>query len=224
MIPLRDENPTRRTPFITVALISANVVVFGYQFLLAPPELQRFVTAYGAVPALLTRDLFSLPGLPVHWPALVSSMFLHGGIMHLLGNMLYLWIFGNNVEDYLGHGKFLLFYVLCGLAAALTHTIANVTSTVPMIGASGAISGILGAYMILYPRARVAVLIWLFIVVRVIYVPAFLVLGLWFVMQIPGALGDADGIAWFAHIGGFVFGLLMIRLLGWRRPVQPYYP
>lgn len=223
MIPIRDENPTRRTPFITVGLIAANAVVFAYQFLLPPSELQQFVLAYGAVPALLAHDFLALPGFPVHWLALFSSMFLHGGVMHLLGNMLYLWIFGNNVEDYLGHGKFLLFYLLCGLTAALAHAVTDLTSAIPMIGASGAISGLLGAYLILYPRARVVVLIWFFFFIRFVRVPAFLVLGLWFVMQIPGALGNADGIAWFAHIGGFVFGLLLVRLMGRRRPVQPYY-
>ncbi|MBU0507524.1 rhomboid family intramembrane serine protease [bacterium] len=223
MIPIRDENPTRRFPFVTVAFIAANVVVFVYQMTLPPAALQKFVYTFGAIPILLTRDLLQLPQVPAHWTGLFSSMFVHGGIMHLAGNMLYLWIFGNNVEDYLGRLKFILFYVVCGLAAALAHTFSDVTSAIPMIGASGAISGVLGAYLILYPRARVVVLIWFFFFIRFVRVPAFLVLGLWFVMQIPGALGDESGIAWFAHIGGFVFGFLVIRLLGRGRPRQPRY-
>jgi membrane associated rhomboid family serine protease len=222
MIPLRDENPTRRPAIITVALIVANCAVFLFQ-VTRPLEVQQWITYnFGAIPLLLVRDVFLLPQPPGHWLTLFSSMFLHGGFFHLAGNMLYLWIFGNNVEDHLGHLKFLVFYLLCGVAAALTHTLAESQSTVPMIGASGAISGILGAYLVLYPRARVVTMIWFFFFLRFVRVPAFIVLGLWFLMQLPGALGGSGGIAWFAHIGGFVFGLLIIRLLGGQRPHPPH--
>jgi membrane associated rhomboid family serine protease len=222
MIPLRDENPTRRPAVVTVALIVANCTVFLFQ-VTRPPDAQQWIAYnFGAIPLLLVRDAFLLPQPPGHWLTLFSSMFLHGGLFHLAGNMLYLWIFGNNVEDHLGHVKFLMFYLLCGVAAALTHTLAEIQSTVPMIGASGAISGILGAYLLLYPRARVVTMIWFFFFLRFIRVPAFIVLGLWFLMQLPGALGGRDGIAWFAHIGGFVFGLLIVLLFGGRRPRQPH--
>ncbi|MFZ5434588.1 MAG: rhomboid family intramembrane serine protease [Calditrichota bacterium] len=222
MIPLRDENPTSTTPFVTVALIAINVLVFAYQLTLTTAESQRFVYTFGAVPLWLSQDMSGLPALPVHWLSLFSAMFVHGGFMHLAGNMLYLWIFGNNIEDHLGHFRFILFYAAAGLAAALAHVLSDVVSPVPMIGASGAISGVLGAYFVLYPRARVVVLIWLFFFIRFIHVPAFLVLGLWFIMQLPGAFNQSGGIAWFAHIGGFVFGLLVIRGFRWRRPQRPF--
>jgi membrane associated rhomboid family serine protease len=218
MIPIRDENPTRRVPVVTITLIAMNALVFLYQ-VVQPPEAQReFVLAFGAVPLLLTRDFHLLPQFPAHWLSLISSMFLHGGFLHLGGNMLYLWIFGNNVEDHLGRVRFVLFYVLCGIAAALAHTLGNIASPVPMIGASGAISGLLGAYLLLYPRANVVVLIWFFFFLRFVRIPAFIVLGVWFLMQLPGALGESGGIAFLAHIGGFVFGLLTVKLLGRYHP------
>jgi membrane associated rhomboid family serine protease len=220
MIPLRDENPTRRKAVVTVAIIIINCAVFLYQVTRRGDMQQWIIYRFGAIPLLLVRDAFLLPQPPGHWLTLFSSTFLHGGFLHLAGNMLYLWIFGNNVEDYLGHVKFLFFYLLCGVAAAFTHTLAESTSTVPMIGASGAISGILGAYLILYPRARVVTMIWFFFFLRFVRLPAFVVLGLWFLMQLPGALGGSGGIAWFAHIGGFVFGLLTVLLFG-GRPRRP---
>jgi membrane associated rhomboid family serine protease len=222
MIPIRDENPTQRPAIVTVAIIVANCAVFLFQ-ITRPADVQQWIVFhFGAIPLLLVRDALLLPLWPSHWGTIFSSMFLHGGFLHIGGNMLYLWIFGNNVEDYLGHVKYLLFYLLCGAAAALTHTLAESSSTVPMIGASGAISGILGAYLLLYPRARVVTMIWFFFFLRFVRVPAYVVLGLWFLMQLPGALGGSGGIAWFAHIGGFIFGLLTVRLLGGRRRPQPH--
>jgi membrane associated rhomboid family serine protease len=223
LIPIRDENPTRRRPVVTVALILINVVVFIYQITQSPEVQQRIVFTYGAIPLFLTRDFLLLPQFPARWITLITSMFLHGGFLHLGGNMLYLWIFGNNVEDYLGHVKFVVFYVICGAVAALTHTAAELNSSVPMIGASGAISGILGAYLILYPRARVVVMLWFLIFVRFVRVPAFAVLGIWFLMQVTSVFGGEDGIAWYAHIGGFIFGLLTVRMLGGQPPRQPYF-
>lgn len=223
MIPIRDENPTRRVPVVTIALIGINALVFLYQ-VVQPPEAQReFVLAFGAIPLLLIRDFHLLPQFPTHGLSLITSMFLHGGFLHLGGNMLYLWIFGNNVEDYLGRPRFVLFYLLCGMAAALTHTLTNMASPVPMIGASGAISGLLGAYLLLYPRANVVVMIWFFFFLRFVRIPAFIVLGLWFLMQLPGALGESGGIAFFAHIGGFVFGLLFVKLMGRYHPPRSLF-
>ena len=177
-----------------------------------------FVYQFGAIPAVvfgqaqLPAELTALPAMGT----LVSSMFLHGGWMHLIGNMLYLWIFGNNIEDVMGHTKFIIFYAACGILAALSHAVIDPNSTVPMVGASGAISGILGAYLLLYPRARVMVLIPLGFFMHTIYVPAGVVLGLWFVMQILSggmSLGhEGGGVAFFAHIGGFVAGILLIGL------------
>jgi membrane associated rhomboid family serine protease len=224
MIPIRDENPTRRPAVVTVLLIAVNVVVFLYE-LFQPESFQRqIVFSYGAVPALLTHDFLLLPALPAHWLTVFTSMFLHGGLGHLGGNMLYLWIFGNNIEEYLGHFRFLLFYLLCGVAAVFVQTITGPDSTVPMIGASGAISGVLGAYLLLYPRAKVVVLVFIIFFIRFIRISAAIVLVLWFVMQISGILGADNGIAFFAHIGGFIAGLILIFPAGgFRPPRRPYF-
>jgi membrane associated rhomboid family serine protease len=227
MIPLRDELPTLRKPFVTVGLIILNCAVFLWQILQPEDVQQKIVFAFGAIPLYLTRDFHLLPQFPDYWPTVLSSMFLHGGILHLGGNMLYLWIFGNNVEDALGHVKFILFYLLSGFVAAAAHVMAQVNSPIPMIGASGAISGVLGAYLLLYPRARVVVMFWFFFFIRLVRVPAFIVLGLWFVMQLTGILGNpggtGGGVALFAHVGGFVFGLLTIYLFRPRPPYRPYF-
>ncbi len=210
MIPIRDDNPTSTAPIVTVGLIIGNVVVFVLQFM-QPPELQvQTVYTWGAIPLRLFTG-----GNPLDWVTLITSMFMHGGLLHLGGNMLYLWIFGNNIEDRLGHVKFFFFYILCGLVAALGHALLNRASDIPMVGASGAISGVLGAYILLFPRAHVMVLIIFFFILRFIAVPAFVVLGLWFVMQLSGILGgtsEGGGVAYMAHIGGFVFGLAAIYL------------
>ncbi|RMH35964.1 MAG: rhomboid family intramembrane serine protease [Nitrospirae bacterium] len=218
MIPLHDDNPTETTPVVTVALIIACVLVFLYEVSLPPSLAERFIYQYGAIPAVifgyadLPSDMVALPPMAT----LLSSMFLHGGWMHLIGNMLYLWIFGNNIEDVMGHVKFIIFYCVCGVLAALSHALIDPESQVPMVGASGAISGILGAYLLLYPRAHVLVLIPLGIFTRLMYVPAGLVLGLWFVMQLLSggmSLGhEGGGVAFFAHIGGFIAGMLLVGL------------
>lgn len=216
MIPLRDDNPTEIKPVVTIAFLVACVIVFLNQVTLGQQSGQAFVYQYGAIPAVV----FGYAELPVELAAvspygsLVTSMFLHGGWMHLIGNMLYLWIFGNNIEDVMGHGKFIVFYFLCGVIAALSHAAIDPASTIPMVGASGAISGILGAYLLLYPRAQVLVLIPLGFFSQMLYVPASIVLGLWFVMQILSggmSLGtEGGGVAFFAHIGGFLAGVLLI--------------
>lgn len=221
MIPLRDDNPTTLTPVVTVSLIVLNCVVFLYQVSLGPAE-ERFVLDYAAIPAdlLHARSLVGerhmIPEVTV-----LTSMFLHGGVLHLGGNMLYLWIFGNNIEDVMGHGRFIVFYLLAGLAAAFAHAVTAPTSTVPMIGASGAISGVLGAYLLLFPKAHVQVLILLGLFTRIVYVPAVWVLGFWIVVQVLNGVfsvgGPGGGVAWFAHIGGFVAGLALIKVF--QRPV-----
>ena len=217
-IPLRDENPTRHLPVLTVILIAANVVVFVYQ-VLSPATLPYFVLRMGTIPYEITH-FTSYDGYPVDrispLLALFASMFLHGSLLHLLGNMLYLWIFGNNVEDFLGPARFLFFYLVSGLAAAATHIVFNPNSTVPMIGASGAIAGVLGAYFVLYPGARVQTVVFLW----VITVPAAIILGLWFLGQILN-VGIGGGVAWFAHIGGFLAGLILVRYVAKRRPSRP---
>jgi membrane associated rhomboid family serine protease len=222
MIPLHDDNPTERTPFVTIAFIAACVLVFLYQASLPPDLGENFVYQYGAIPAVVFGQAQLPPFVTAAPPlaTLVTSMFLHGGWMHLIGNMLYLWIFGNNVEDVMGHVRFVYFYVLCGILAALSHALIDPSSTIPMVGASGAISGILGAYLLLFPRAQVLVLIPLGIFTRIMYVPAGFVLGMWFVLQLlSGGLSlgrQGGGVAFFAHVGGFVAGLALIGLF--KRP------
>jgi membrane associated rhomboid family serine protease len=228
MFPLKDHNPTRRAPIVTWMLVAANVVVFGYEITLGP-ALSRFVAAYGAIPYEITHfaDLVGAyrgsfehaPGPRLIPVTLLTSMFMHGGVMHIFGNMLYLWIFGNNVEDLLGRVRFLFFYLACGVIAGLAHILVNPNSTVPTVGASGAVAGVLGAYMVVYPRARVLTLVFLGIFIRLLEVPAAILLLFWFVMQwLQGfiSLGVREmtgGVAWFAHIGGFVAGALGVRVL-----------
>lgn len=226
MIPIRDENPTRSTPFVTIGLIAANVLVFALQMLQPLESQQDFVFAWGAIPRDITLGWDLLPAIPIAWVTLFTSMFMHGGLMHLGGNMLYLWIFGNNIEDRLGHVWFLFFYVIGGLVAAMSHVLFDPSSEIPMVGASGAISAVLGAYMLAYPKARVVVLLWIVFLVRFIRVPAILMLGVWFVMQLSGFFNDMSreggGVAWLAHIGGFVAGIVLAFLSG-IRPARPAY-
>jgi membrane associated rhomboid family serine protease len=210
-IPLRDDNPTSRVPVVTIALIAANTIVFLVQAA-APHGLEMAALRFGAVPFAIThfRDAAALASVPPLL-TLLTSMFVHGSVLHLLGNMLYLWIFGNNIEDRLGHVRFILFYLACGIVAALTHIAFQPASRMPMIGASGAIAGVLGAYLLLYPRARVKTFIFLIFYIDVVSIPAGIVLGLWFVLQLLN-VGLGGGVAWFAHIGGFLAGLLFVRL------------
>jgi membrane associated rhomboid family serine protease len=213
MIPLRDDNPVRTTPVLTVALIAACVIVWFWQASLPSRTAEAAVYLLGFIPAVF----FGREELPVTWvpPAatLLTSMFLHGSFMHLAGNMLYLWIFGDNIEDRLGRGRFIAFYLICGAVAAFSQALPAVGSTVPMIGASGAISGVLGAYIVLYPRANVVVALppLVFYTFRV---PALVVLGMWFLGQLLSTLAAAPGeggVAFRAHVGGFVAGLVLIR-------------
>jgi membrane associated rhomboid family serine protease len=225
VIPLHDDNPTEGTPFITILFIAVCVLVFFYQASLPREPGEVFVFQYGAIPSVLFGQA-SLPDeVAVAIPGtltLLTSMFLHGSWMHLIGNMLYLWIFGNNIEDVMGHAKFIVFYLLCGILAALSHALTDPASQIPMVGASGAIYAVLGAYLLLFPHARVLVFIPGFGTVRV---AAGFVLGMWFVTQLLSggmSLGSkGGGVAFFAHIGGFVAGMALIGLF--KRPDVPFF-
>lgn len=216
MIPYKDDNPTYSFPFFTVTIIGLNIGIYLIQTFTGNTE--RFALLYGAIPSSILTFQSTQPIHP--FLTVFSSMFLHGGLFHLAGNMLYLWIFGNNIEDSLGHFKFLLFYLLAGVFAAYSHAILEgPSSNIPMIGASGAISGILGAYLVLYPHAKVHTLMFFGFFVQVIKIPALIVIGFWAIIQILNGIVTASiaaqgGVAWFAHVGGFLFGLVTIRL--WR--------
>lgn len=241
MLPLKVDVPTRSFPAVSVALIAVNVVIYLYQFFLwfepaaaGRPSLggqlyEQFVVEFGLIPCRL-RDICpprldtALAGAPSPALTVLTSMFVHGGLLHVGGNMLYLWIFGNAVEDSMRHGRFLVFYLVCGLVAAAAQYLQNPASAIPMVGASGAVSGTLGAYLLLYPRARVWTLVIFGFFVRVIPVPALLVLGFWIVLQFANSIftfarGDTGGVAFLAHIGGFVAGLSLIHVFR-RRPVR----
>ena len=202
MFPVSDVIPSRTTPVVTIGLIALNAVAFLFEITLSDGELQAFVQTYGVVPAYL------------NWPSVVTSMFLHGGWLHFLGNMLYLWIFGDNVEDRLGHGRFLLFYLGCGATAALGQAATNPSSVVPMVGASGAIAGVMGAYFVLFPYSRVLTAVFIVFFMDLIEIPAIFFLGIWFLMQFFSGVGSlgagaaSGGVAFWAHIVGFAVGAL----------------
>jgi membrane associated rhomboid family serine protease len=215
LIPLRDDNPTTIRPLLTVALIVVCALTFFWQLSLGRGQ-EAAVYALGVIPAVLFDEARLVSELEWVAPALtpITSMFLHGGILHLAGNMLYLWIFGNNIEDAMGHARFIVFYLLCGIAAVFAQALPDTSSTIPMIGASGAISGVLGAYLLLYPHARVLVLIPLGFFLHTMRLKAGIVLGIWFAMQVISSLasGDGPGVAWNAHIGGFVAGIVLLPI------------
>jgi membrane associated rhomboid family serine protease len=216
MFPLYDTVRSRRFPLINWILILLNGLAFYYELTLSETELHRFILDWGLIPAQLAFNSAD------SWMRILSSMFLHGGWFHILSNMWILIIFGDNIEDRMGGMRYLIFYLLSGTVAALSQAFLYPTSTIPMVGASGAIAGVLGAYLVLYPHARIASLVPIFFIFTVIEVPALIFLGFWFVSQLfQGwlALGGADlgGVAWWAHIGGFIFGLLMVRLFARRR-------
>jgi membrane associated rhomboid family serine protease len=245
MIPLRDDNPTRTFPAVTIALIILNVLAFFYQYSIG---LGTSAFQFGLIPAELTQHVNLAyggrgtelpPGVGVYnldpaWLTVFTSMFMHGSFMHILGNMWYLWIFGNNIEDAMGKGRFIAFYLLSGIAAAALQVVLGPGSEVPMVGASGAIAGVLGAYLLMYPGSRVLSIIPLGIVWLTREIPAWVVLGFWFVLQLISGLGalgmeKTGGVAYAAHVGGFVFGLVFGRLMGrvdtgFHRPSQRYRP
>ncbi len=220
MIPIKDQIPTRRVPIINYLLIAANIFVFVLQWLSGPYE-DALIYQFALIPASFVGSL-SLGDLT----DVFSSMFMHAGLAHIGGNMLYLWIFGDNVEDSMGHGRYVLFYLTGGVVASLTHIITNPGSQIPTVGASGAIAAVLGAYLVLYPRSRVLTIIPLGFFIRMTTLPAGVVLGLWFVLQFfNGVLSlggpDVGGVAFWAHIGGFVAGVVLAKLFAKRR--KPEY-
>ncbi len=233
MIPLRDENPTRTTPFVNHALVAINIAVFVYQMILGyeggDTAYMGFVQKLAVTPSLLLSPS-TWAQTPIPAPlTLLTSMFVHGGILHLAGNMLYLWIFGDNIEDTLGHLNYVFFYLACGLGAAFSQVIIEPGSTIPMVGASGAIAGVLGAYLVLHSRAQVLTFVFLLFYIRIMYLPASVLLGIWFAMQLFSAVtGGGAGVAWYAHVGGFLVGVLLVgTFMGGsrggkrRRPVHP---
>jgi membrane associated rhomboid family serine protease len=212
-LPLKDDNPAVRTPWITILLVAANAAAYLFQLFGGVPA-DRLVFERGLIPA---RFLGVEAVAPFPFTTLLTSMFLHGGLVHLGGNLLYLWIFGNNIEDVLGHAKFLVFYVLAGLGGHLAHLVTNASSEIPTIGASGAIAGVLGAYLIGFPGARVLSLVFIVFFIRLIRVPAGLVIGLWLLTQVVGGFSEfgsvaSGGIAWFEHLGGFIVGVILFRI------------
>lgn len=220
MIPLRDENPTRTVPYVVFALIIINAIVFVYNGTLTPGA-HAPLSGFELVPRELTTGRnFGMPSVAPAWLTIFTSMFLHANLLHVAGNMLYLWIFGNNIEDRLGHFKFLVFYLVCGLAAALGQVVMDPNSAVPMVGASGAIAGVLGAYLVLFPGARIINLVFLFVFIQVVVLPAYIVLGFWFALQLINGLifssgmTPGGGVAYAAHVGGFLAGVVLIYLFG----------
>jgi len=208
MIPIKDDNPRTGVPVMNYILLGINVLVYFYEMTLSPQELNAFILHYGAVPneVMHFRNMHSL----------FTAMFLHGGLLHLGGNMLYLFIFGDNVENSMGSFRYLVFYLLSGLGASMSHILIEPSATMPMVGASGALSGVLAAYLVTFPRARVLVLVPIFFFITTFRIPAFIMLGFWFLIQLTSGLASlglntSGGIAWFAHIGGFLVGIALVK-------------
>lgn len=219
MIPLRSSEPHYTKPTVNLTIIAVNVLAFLFELSLGNGyRLNHFIRVYGLVPD--------------HWSVatIFTSMFLHGGFLHILGNMWFLWVFGRGVEDVLGHGKYLLFYLVCGVAAAMTQVALNANSTVPTIGASGAIAGVMGAYLITFPRARIVTLVFIFIFITTVDIPSAFLLLFWFAMQFFNGVGSigysqasSGDVAWFAHVGGFIAGIVLIKLMAPARRARSYY-
>lgn len=226
MIPIRDHAPSRSVPVVTLIIIGLNVAVFIYQVLFVR-DLEGFFYSAGLVPCALTSQCGLIPNALPPLLTILTSMFMHAGWLHIGGNMLYLWIFGNNIEDAMGHLGYAIFYLLCGLAASLAQVAIGPSSTIVNVGASGAIAGVLGAYLLLFPRASVDTLLILGFLIRIVTLPALIVLGGWFVLQLFSGLAslgvETGGVAFFAHIGGFVAGMILVNIFRRRGYRQTYY-
>jgi len=230
MIPLRDNIPSRRFPIVNILLIVANFVVFFYELSLGD-GVEGSIFQYSIIPARIVKDIanFNISHISSLVGPFFSAIFLHGGWYHLLSNMLYLWIFGDNVEDRMGHFKYLIFYLICGFTSSIVHILTNMSSSIPTIGASGAISGVLGAYFIVFPEARVMTILPFGFFLQIAAIPAFLFLGFWFISQTLNGVASlavrtymtSGGVAWWAHIGGFITGIIIGRR--YRRRYRPYY-
>jgi len=216
MIPLKDENPSKTIPFVNIFLVLVNISVFLYQNFLMPGGASAQFYRLGCIPYEFTHFVDIDPRAPIPVPfTILTAMFMHAGWIHLLSNMLFLWVFGDNVEDRVGHLRYLFFYIMCGISATLFHIFTNLNSQVPLVGASGAIAGVMGAYMFLFPKARIRTLIIWFIFIQMARIPAFVILGYWILIQVLSGFvesgsGTGSGVAWFAHIGGFVTGFILI--------------
>lgn len=221
LIPLRDEKRLKKTPYVTFAIISINVLVFLYQLTMSPLQLNVFYSKYALFPAAITQEFFGGPRfsnpmlLRPAFLTIFTSMFIHGGLLHIFGNMLYFWVFGNNIEDTIGPLRFAIFYLISGVGAAAAHIASAPSAAIPTIGASGAIAGVLASYLIIYPRVRILTIVPVFFFITLIRIPALLFVGLWFVLQALqgvtslGSAAASSGIAWFAHIGGFLAGTIL---------------
>lgn len=221
MIPLRDINPREKFPFVTYTIIFLNILAFLYEISLGK-NLEFFLRDFGIIPLRFVRNFLNYPFDISNFLPFLTSMFLHGGFWHLLGNMLSLWIFGDNVEDKMGHFFYLIFYFISGFGASFAHILFNISSPIPTIGASGAIAGVMGAYFFFFPGARVLTLVPVFFFFQLVEIPAFIFLGLWFLLQIfSGSLtlaaAPSGGVAWWAHIGGFIFGFIFARLFFYKK-------
>ena len=215
ILPIKDDNPTRITPWVTISILLANVCIFLYSYFLGDFGFDIFTHRMGLIPFEITRGVDAVSPTPIPlYLTVISSMFMHGGWIHLGGNLLYLWIFGNNIEEALGAFRFLVFYLICGISATAAHVVSSPDSMVPLVGASGAIAGVLGAYLAAFPGTRVHVLVFLIFFIQIVRVPALLVLGGWFVIQVFSATAESaggSGVAWYAHIVGFIVGYLLMR-------------
>jgi len=217
MFPIRDHNPSERIPYVTYTLMAINILVFALVNFQEPAAINAVYYDYAMIPALISNG--------ENYFSIISSMFLHGGFMHILGNMVFLFIFGDNVEDKMGHLPFLFFYLVCGIAAALAQYVVEVNSTIPVVGASGAIAGVMGGYLLLFPKAKVDIFIFFIIIIRIIPVPSFIMLGLWFALQLFSGVTvptEGGGVAYWAHAGGFAFGALLTLPL-WLRLGGPRF-
>jgi len=228
LIPIKDFNPSRSTPVITILIIVACSIVFLYEILLPPNIREVFVRMFAVIPFEVMHGVDIPPPDPLTpYGSLISYQYLHGGFLHIFGNMLFLWVFGDNVEDRLGKLKYFIFYTLCGISAAIIQSLVYPNSDIPLIGASGAISGVLGAYAVMFPRAQILTLIFIFFFIDVIVLPASLWIGIWFLMQFMSALISVNhlsmgGVAWFAHIGGFITGIILVKILYRKRKDEEF--
>jgi len=227
LIPLRDSAKSKSFPAVNLAIIALNLFIYFKEVTVEPYRLNQIYYTFGLIPADVLNTVFTGAPLTPVLDNFITAMFIHGGWVHVLGNMLFLWVFGDNIEDRLGRWRYLLFYLAAGAAASLTHIMFNPTSTIPVIGASGAVAGVLGAYMITFPRSRILALVPIFIVFTLMEIPAVIFIALWFVIQLFNGVaslgGTANPVAWWAHVGGFLAGALLIKLIAPRRVKRYYY-
>lgn len=222
MIPLRDSTKSPIFPIVNVTIIVLNIIIYFLEFSMEPYMLNQVYYAFGVIPAEVLNAIYTGAPFTPQLLSFVTAIFIHGGWLHVIGNMLFLWVFGDNVEGRLGHFKYLLFYLIVGAAATLAHILSNPYSTVPVVGASGAVAGVLGAYIVLFPHSRVLALVPIFIILTLVEIPAVIFIALWFVLQLFNSVaslgGDAISVAYWAHVGGFIAGVILIKIIAPRPP------